>query len=93
MHFISAQEFKNQLSTLSILDIRTQREWEDFNFGGVHIPLDELLSRIIEIESSINWIVICYNGTQSEIACRLLQAKGFKQIQNLKGGIEAYLSI
>ncbi len=93
MYGISAQEFKNQISTLSILDIRTPREWQDFNFGGIHIPLDQLLDRISEIDSTIHWTAICYNGTQSEIACRLLHAKGYSHIQNLSGGIEAYLSL
>lgn len=90
---ISAQEFKQNLEVLSILDIRTKREWKDFNLGGTHIPLDELLARIIEILPEVDYTLVCYNGTQSQIACQLLSAKGFKNCQNLIGGLEAYLSI
>ena len=89
---MTPQEFKNNIKNLSILDVRTSREWEDFNLGGCHIPLDQLLDRIHEINKSTNYAVICYNGTQSSIACRLLTAKGF-EIDNLEGGLEAYLSI
>ena len=89
---ISAKEFKENLSALSILDIRTPRERADFDLGGIHIPLDDLLARISELNSSINYTVICYNGTQSQIACRLLAAKGY-QAQNVTGGLEAYLSL
>lgn len=89
---ISAKEFKENLSALSLLDIRTPRERADLDLGGIHIPLDDLLARISELNISINYTVICYNGTQSQIACRLLVAKGY-QAQNVTGGLEAYLSL
>jgi rhodanese-related sulfurtransferase len=89
---ISAKDFKENLSALSLLDIRTPRERADFDLGGIHIPLDDLLARISELNTSINYTVICYNGTQSQIACRLLVAKGY-QAQNVTGGLEAYLSL
>ncbi len=89
---ISANEFKETLSALSLLDIRTSRERADFDLGGIHIPLDDLLSRVEELNPDLLYTVICYNGTQSQIACRLLNAKGF-QAQNVDGGLEAYLSL
>jgi adenylyltransferase/sulfurtransferase len=93
MNGISAQAFKQNLETLSVLDIRTQREWDDFNVGGIHIPLDDLLQKINEISAEKAYTLICYNGMQSQIACQILAAKGFKNCQNLEGGLEAYLSL
>ena len=93
MNSISAQAFKQNLDALAVVDIRTQREWEDFNVGGIHIPLDDLLARINEISPEKTYTLICYNGTQSHIACQLLAAKGFKNCQNLEGGLEAFLSL
>jgi len=90
---ISAQAFKQNLDALSVLDIRTQREWDDFNVGGIHIPLDDLLARINEITPENSYTLICYNGTQSHIACQILAAKGFKNCRNLEGGLEAFLSL
>jgi len=90
---ISAQAFKQNLDALSVLDIRTQREWDDFNVGGIHIPLDDLLGRINEITPENSYTLICYNGTQSHIACQILAAKGFKNCRNLEGGLEAFLSL
>lgn len=90
---ISAQAFKQNLDALTVLDIRTQREWDDFNVGGIHIPLDDLLQRINEISPENSYTLICYNGTQSHIACQILTAKGFKNCRNLEGGIEAFLSL
>lgn len=89
---MTAAEFQSQLPQLSILDIRTSTEWQDFNFGGTHIPLDHLLERISELDTTKNYTIICYNGLQSGIACRLLQSKGI-QCENLEGGLEAYLSL
>ena len=93
MNSISAQAFKQNLDALAVLDIRTQREWDDFNVGGIHIPLDDLLARINEISPENSYTLVCYNGTQSHIASQLLSAKGFKNCRNLEGGLEAYLSL
>lgn len=93
MNGISAQAFKQNLDAIAVLDIRTKREWDDFNVGGIHIPLDNLLARINEISPENSYTLICYNGTQSHIACQLLAAKGFKNCRNLEGGIEAFLSL
>jgi rhodanese-related sulfurtransferase len=90
---MTASDFKAELNHLNLLDIRTPREWDEFNLGGFHISLDTLLERIDEISQAKNWVIICYNGTQSLIAMRLLKAKGFTNIDHLEGGLEAYLSL
>ena len=86
-------EFKKRLPDLIILDIRTPYEIEEFNMGGIQIPLDELLLDINKIEHLKNEeiVIICYTGLQSEIACKILAKKGFSKVQNLEGGLEAYL--
>ena len=90
---MNAADFKAELTHLNLLDIRTPREWDEFNLGGFHVSLDTLLERIGEISKERNWVIICYNGTQSLIAMRLLKAKGFTNIDHLEGGLEAYLSL
>jgi rhodanese-related sulfurtransferase len=92
---MKAKEFKKHLPDLNILDIRTPYEIEEFDMGGIQIPLDELLLNLEIIEHLKNEkiIVICYTGLQSEIACKILQKRGFKNIQNLEGGLEEYLAL
>ena len=90
---MTAAEFKAELKNVNLLDIRTSREWDDFNLGGFHISLDTLLERIDEISKEKNWVIVCYNGTQSSIAMRRLKAKGFTHIDHLEGGLEGYLSL
>ncbi|MEY3630992.1 rhodanese-like domain-containing protein [Aquirufa sp. HETE-40SA] len=90
---MTAAEFKAELKNVNLLDIRTPREWDELSLGGFHVSLDTLLERIDEISKEKNWVIICYNGTQSLIAMRLLKAKGFTNIDHLEGGLEAYLSL
>jgi rhodanese-related sulfurtransferase len=92
---MKAQEFKNRLPDLTILDIRTPYEIEELDMGGIQIPLDELLLNLEKIEHLKNQeiLIICYTGLQSEIACKILKKRGFSKIENLEGGLEAYLSL
>ena len=95
---ISAHELKNRLDSgepIHILDIRTPQEFEDFNLGGIFIPLDELFGRLDEIEHlrSQEIIVICYTGLQSFAAQAILSKRGFSHIRNLEYGLEAFLSL
>jgi rhodanese-related sulfurtransferase len=94
---ISAQQFKALLHSKNphILDIRTDAEYEDFNFGGLHIPFEELLQKpeaIAQLKHK-KAIIICYTGLQSEVARVILAKKGYKKLFNLEGGIEAYLGL
>ncbi|MDZ7898677.1 MAG: rhodanese-like domain-containing protein [Arcicella sp.] len=92
---MKAQEFKKNLLDLKILDIRTPYEIEELDMGGIQIPLDELLLNleIIKHLKTQEIVVICYTGLQSEIACKILKKRGFTKIENLEGGLEAYLSL
>ena len=92
---MKALEFKKRLQNLKILDIRTPYEIEEFDMGGIQIPLDELLLNLGTIEHLKNEeiVVICYTGLQSEIACKILAKRGFTKVQNLEDGLEAYLLI
>ncbi len=92
---ISPQEFKERLSLLTILDIRTPYEMEDLDMGGIQIPLDELLLNLEQIEYLKNQevIIICYTGLQSKIAQKILEKRGFNNLRNLEGGLEAYLGL
>ena len=92
---MKATEFKKRLPELTILDIRTPYEIEEFDMGGIQIPLDELLLDINKIEHLKNeeLVIICYTGLQSEIAGKILAKKGFLKVQNLEGGLEEFLKL
>ena len=75
-----------------VLDVRTAGEFEANHIAGaLHIPLPVLLRRIAEIPQDDPVAIICGSGYRSSIAASLLQSLGFRRVQNVMGGMGAYL--
>lgn len=56
---------------------------------ALHIPLEELHVRFVEIPSkTVPVLIISENGLRSITACELLVKKGFFNINNISGGYE-----
>jgi adenylyltransferase/sulfurtransferase len=72
-----------------LLDVRTFLEHDYDNIGGIAMPLEELSSRMDEIDSSIPVIVYCHSGQRSILACRQLARAGYTKLSFLRGGISA----
>jgi len=76
-----------------LLDVREAHEREIARIEGARwIPLGELADRLGELA---DWrerpvVVHCKGGARSARACRLLAERGFRDVANLKGGIEAW---
>jgi adenylyltransferase/sulfurtransferase len=84
---ISFQEYKEQTVHFNLLDVRTQSERNDFHINGMHIPLDELSERLLEIPQDKKLLVYCKSGVRSKLAIDFLQKNGFENtLVNLKGG-------
>lgn len=85
---ITLTELKQSGSKYELLDVRTDSEREAENIGGIHIPLNELPSRINEINSKEPLVVYCKAGIRSAQAIQFLKESGFKnQLINLRGGL------
>ncbi len=89
---ISLTEFhtlRNEPNTI-VIDVREPWEFEEFNEGGINIPLPEIRNQRQRIENFQQIIVICTNGVRSKVAamdyCRV-EAWLDKKIFHLKGGI------
>ncbi len=76
-----------------LLDVREPHEHATARVAGARlIPLGELEARSGEL---VDWkdqriVVHCHHGGRSERACRILLAQGFPQVENLRGGIDAW---
>lgn len=76
---------------LILLDVREDWEWERAQIeGAIHIPLEELSRRLVELEPTSDVIVYCHHGDRSVDACLLLWEAGFRKVRNLSGGLEAW---
>jgi hydroxyacylglutathione hydrolase len=75
-----------------LLDVRTAGEWEAQHIeGALHIPLPSLPRRLAELPRDRPLAVLCGSGYRSSIAASLLQIAGFGRVQNVMGGMSAYL--
>jgi rhodanese-related sulfurtransferase len=77
------EKFLNQGAI--ILDVRTQREWDNGHIkNSIHIPLDKLRQRLPEIKKLNKPIItICESGVRSAKAAKFLN---LNQIMATNGG-------
>jgi len=91
---ITAREMVDQLErieSIKIIDVREPHELEISKIPGSEvIPLGELAFRISELDSSEEIILVCKSGIRSTRALEILLGAGFTNINNLKGGINAW---
>jgi len=79
---------------LLILDVRTAEEYNDAHLYNVTlIPVDEIVSRLSELESynDTEIIVYCMSGSRSLQASDILVTNNFSKIYNMLGGISAWI--
>ena len=76
--------------SVQLIDIRTVEEFETGTIPGfINIPLDDLRSRIGELDKSKKTYVTCRVGLRGYIAARILSQNGF-DVYNLSGGYRQY---
>ena len=74
----------------SLVDVREDWEHQSYNIGGIHIPLNEIISRKAEIDTDLPAVIYCEKGIRSLIAIQRLESYGFKDLYNLQGGMSAW---
>jgi NADPH-dependent 2,4-dienoyl-CoA reductase/sulfur reductase-like enzyme/rhodanese-related sulfurtransferase len=75
-----------------ILDVRSPGEFKRGHVSSaVHIPVDEIRSRLDELPNNTVINVYCATGVRSYIACRILMQNGFIA-RNISGGYVTYCS-
>ena len=91
---VSVMELNEKIQTgesTFILDVRENFEVELEAFeGAVHIPMNEVETRLAEINQQDEIIVLCKTGGRAAKICSLLTENNFNKVMNLKGGITAW---
>ncbi len=99
MQEISVQEFKQKIDSkddnVFLLDVRQPFEKYQSNIeyqNSKLIPVEELGSRLEEIEAYKDQEIVCMcrSGSRSANACQLLENQGFSNVKNLRGGINEW---
>ena len=90
---ISAAELKASLKNDGplVLDVRTPGEWQSNHIEGAkHVPLSSFAKQPPDLPNDRRVAIICGSGYRSSVAGSMLQARGYKQIENVAGGMEAF---
>lgn len=78
-------------SSVTLLDVREPWEYERVHLqGSVHIPMDDIHGRLGELDPQQPYVVVCHHGNRSRQVASFLAARGFADVINLEGGIEAW---
>lgn len=92
----------NQLSallasndSLQLIDVREKSEVDLAQIPGFAVyPLSEFEQWseqiLLDLQSEVETIVICHHGMRSAQLCQWLSMRGFSEVKNVSGGIDAY---
>jgi len=93
MDEISAQELQARLAGADrplLLDVR--QDWETRLCrleNAVHIPIEEIEMRADELNADDEIVVYCHQGVRSAAVAEYLRQRGFKNVKNLRGGLDS----
>jgi len=90
---VELNERRNAGEEIHLIDVREPHEHEDFNIGGILLPLGMIQSmQIDEIEDlrEKEIILYCRSGNRSGQAAMFLESMGFQNTKNLVGGMLAW---
>ncbi len=87
---IDPETLKRDMGTFQVVDVRYPNEWEAGHIGvAVHIPMDDVLDRVGELDRSKPVVTVCRSGGRSAEAAKDLASEGF-DVQSLDGGMQAW---
>jgi rhodanese-related sulfurtransferase len=76
---------------LILIDVREAYEHNDFNIGGMLIPMNTVFEQIEKIPKDKTVVLYCAKGIRSAIVIQRLEEKyGYNNLVNLAGGMYAW---
>lgn len=90
----AAQKMLRENAELYLLDVRTPQEYFQARLAGSRlIPIDNFLARIGEIPTDRPLLIYCAVGSRSSQVAEYLVRKGYPEVYDLRGGIEAWAKL
>ncbi|MGM0766655.1 MAG: MBL fold metallo-hydrolase [Pseudomonadota bacterium] len=88
---IAADWLEHHLDEVTVLDVRLEEEVKDCPFTealvNLHIPLDELRSRVTEVPTDRPVVALCRSGRRSAMAVNILKENGYDKVASLSRGL------
>lgn len=74
-----------------LIDVRESWELEIVKLPNcLHIPLQSLPAKLDELPTDRPLMMLCHHGVRSLHACQFLESRGFSDVINVEGGIDAW---
>lgn len=87
----TAQKMLKENAEVYLIDVRTPQEYLQARLAGAHlIPIDKFLNRINEVPADRPLMIYCAVGARSSQVAEYLAHKGYPEVYDLRGGIEAW---
>ncbi len=88
---ISVQTLNDRQNELTLLDVRTEKEWNSGHIeGAIHIHGGKLQENMDQVPRDKPVAVICGSGYRGSIAASFLKREGFENVSNVLGGMSAW---
>ncbi len=84
------KKLKDSNADFQLIDVREDHELEICEIGGLHIPMGEVMDNLDKISKDKQVVIHCRSGARSGAICQALEANGYTNAYNLKGGIIAW---
>lgn len=84
------KKLKDSNADFQLIDVREEHELEICEIGGTHIAMGEVMENLDKISKDKQVVIHCRSGARSGAICQALEAHGFNNVYNLKGGIIAW---
>lgn len=91
---ISVQEAKDKFKDnhVQFIDVRTPGEYKaNHRKPFKNIPLSNLANKMDKLDKEKEVVVICQSGMRSAKAAKMLKKQGFQNVNNVKGGMNAWI--
>ncbi len=86
-----AQRLRTAPQEVFLLDVREDDERETARIEpSLHIPMRSVPERLAEIPKDRTVVVYCHMGGRSEMIVGFLSSRGYSNVANLEGGIDAW---
>lgn len=86
------QQELQDVADLKIIDVRSPAEHQHHRMAGATlIPMQEIPTRMQELNPSAAYLIYCEHGVRSHQVCDFLTANGFGDLRALQGGLANWM--
>lgn len=89
---VDAAEFAEIAASASVnvLDVRKKSEYDSEHvLGAQNLPLDYINEQLHQVDKNKTYYVHCASGYRSVIFISILQSRGYNNLVNIRGGLQA----